>query len=131
MVLEWAIVILASILKIFMELRFLNHQSLLLLIKYYPRSRIGRINLWIRFIQSSFLMAMHFKCNEEEIKVISKAFYTVLGIDQQGKKDVLGLYLSESEGANFWLSVLTDLNNRRVKDFLLLALMGLKTSQKQ
>jgi transposase-like protein len=76
-------------------------------------------------------MAMHFKCNEEESKVISKAFYTVLGIDQQGKKDVLGLYLSESEGANFWLSVLTDLNNRRVKDFLLLALMGLKASQNQ
>ena len=43
--------------------------------------------------------------------VIGKAFYTVLGINQEGKKDVLGLYLSENEGANFWLSVLTDLQN--------------------
>ena len=72
-----------------------------------------------------FLDAMHFKCNEEK-KVISKAFYTVLGIDQQGKKDVLGLYLSESEGANFWLSVLTDLNNRGVKDIFIACVDGLK-----
>jgi transposase-like protein len=72
-----------------------------------------------------FLDAMHFKCSEEK-KVISKAFYTVLGIDQQGKKDVLGLYLSENEGANFWLSVLTDLNNRGVKDILIACVDGLK-----
>ena len=52
--------------------------------------------------------------------------YTVLGIDQQGKKDVLGLYLSESEGANFWLSVLTDLNNRGVKDIFIACIDGLK-----
>lgn len=50
-----------------------------------------------------FLDAMHFKCSEEG-KVISKAFYTVLGINQEDKKDVLGLYLSESKGSNFWLS---------------------------
>jgi len=68
---------------------------------------------------------MHFKCNEEK-KVISKAFYTVLGIDQQGKKAVLGLYLSENEGANFWLSVLTDLNNRGVKDIFIACIDGLK-----
>jgi len=72
-----------------------------------------------------FLDAMHFKCNEEK-KVISKAFYTVLGIDQQGKKAVLGLYLSENEGANFWLSVLTDLNNRGVKDIFIACIDGLK-----
>ena len=54
------------------------------------------------------------------------AFYTVLGIDQQGKKDVLGLYLSESEGSNFWLSVLTDLNNRGVKDIFIACIDGLK-----
>ena len=47
-----------------------------------------------------FLDAMHFKCSESNI-VAAKAFYTVLGINQEGKKDVLGLYLSESEGANF------------------------------
>lgn len=72
-----------------------------------------------------FLDAMHFKCTEGSA-VVSKAFYTVLGINQEGKKDVLGLYLSENEGANFWLSVLTDLQNRGVKDVLIAAIDGLK-----
>jgi len=72
-----------------------------------------------------FLDAMHFKCTDEG-KVISKAFYTVLGIDQSGKKDVLGLYLSESEGANFWLNVLTNLQNRGVKDIFIACIDGLK-----
>lgn len=72
-----------------------------------------------------FLDAMHFKCSESNT-VVSKAFYTVLGINQEGKKDVLGLYLSESEGANFWLSVLTDLQNRGVKDILIACIDGLK-----
>jgi putative transposase len=42
-----------------------------------------------------------------------------LGLNLDGKKAVLGLYLSESEGANFWLSVLTDLHNRGIKDILI------------
>lgn len=44
----------------------------------------------------------------------------------EGKKDILGLYLSESEGANFWLSVLTDLNNRGLQDILIASVDGLK-----
>jgi len=72
-----------------------------------------------------FLDAMHFKCSENNT-VVSKAFYTVLGVNQEGRKDVLGLYLSESEGANFWLSVLTDLQNRGVKDILIACIDGLK-----
>ena len=72
-----------------------------------------------------FLDAMHFKCTESNV-VAAKAFYTVLGINQEGKKDVLGLYLSESEGANFWLYVLTDLQNRGVKDILIACIDGLK-----
>jgi transposase-like protein len=75
-----------------------------------------------------FLDAMHFKCSDSSGNnaVASKAFYTVLGINQQGKKDVLGLYLSESEGANFWLSILTDLQNRGIKDILIACVDGLK-----
>lgn len=72
-----------------------------------------------------FLDAMHFKCNEEG-KVITKAFYTVLGINQHGIKDILGLYISESEGANFWLSVLTDLQNRGITDIFIACIDGLK-----
>ena len=57
---------------------------------------------------------------------ITKAFYTVLGVTVEGKKEILGLYLGENEGAKFWLQVLTDLNNRGVKDILIASIDGLK-----
>ncbi|WP_339675419.1 IS256 family transposase [Cyclobacterium marinum] len=65
-----------------------------------------------------WLDAMHFKVREEG-KVQHKALYNVLGINKEGRKEILGMYISESEGANFWLQVLTDLNNRGVKDILI------------
>ena len=49
----------------------------------------------------------------------SFSFFTVLALNIDGNKEVLGLYLSESEGANFWLSVLTDRQNRGVEDLLI------------
>jgi putative transposase len=72
-----------------------------------------------------FLDAMHFKVRVEG-KVISRAFYTVLATDVEGKKDILGLYLSENEGAHFWLSVLNDLRARGVQDILIASIDGLK-----
>lgn len=72
-----------------------------------------------------FLDAMFFKVKEGG-KVISKAFYSVLGIDCEGKKDILGIYIQESEGANFWLNILTDLKNRGVSDILIACVDGLK-----
>jgi len=68
--------------------------------------------------------AIHYKLRENG-RYVSKAVYTVLGLNMEGKKEVLGLYLSESEGANFWLSVLTDLRNRGVKDILIASVDGL------
>lgn len=50
----------------------------------------------------------------------------MLGVKLDGKKEVLGLYLNESEGAKFWLQVLTDLQNRGVKDILIASVDGLK-----
>ncbi len=58
-----------------------------------------------------WLDAIHYKIREDG-RYVSKAVYTVLALNLEGKKAVLGLYLSENEGANFWLSVLTDLQNR-------------------
>ncbi|MFA5534704.1 MAG: IS256 family transposase, partial [Mariniphaga sp.] len=52
-------------------------------------------------------------------KVVSRAVYNVLAVDKEGHKDLIGMYVSESEGANFWLSVLTDLKARGVKDILI------------
>ncbi|MCW8397261.1 IS256 family transposase [Legionella sp. PATHC038] len=72
-----------------------------------------------------FLDAMHFKVRVEG-KVISRAFYTVLAVNSEGKKDILGLYLSEAEGARFWLSVLNDLKARGVEDILIASIDGLK-----
>lgn len=72
-----------------------------------------------------WLDAIHYKIHENG-KVISKAVYTILGVNLDGKKDVLGLYISENEGANFWLQVLTDLSNRGVKDILIACIDGLK-----
>ncbi len=65
-----------------------------------------------------WLDAMHYKVKDDG-KVKHRAVYNVLGINQEGRKDLLGVYVSESEGANFWLSVLTDLQNRGVKDILI------------
>lgn len=72
-----------------------------------------------------FLDAMHFKVRAEG-KVVSKAFYTVLAVTPEGKKDILGLYLSENEGARFWLGVLNDLKARGVEDILIASIDGLK-----
>lgn len=65
-----------------------------------------------------WLDAMHYKVKDEG-KVSSRAVYNVLAIDKDGYKDLIGMYVSESEGANFWLSVLTDLKNRGLKDILI------------
>jgi transposase-like protein len=72
-----------------------------------------------------YLDAIHYKVRDEG-HYISKAFYTVLGVNLDGKKEILGLYLNESEGAKFWLQVLTDLQNRGVKDILIASVDGLK-----
>ena len=72
-----------------------------------------------------YLDAIHYKVREEG-HYISKAFYTVLGVNLAGKKEILGLYLNQSEGAKFWLQVLTDLQNRGVQDILIASVDGLK-----
>ena len=71
-----------------------------------------------------FMDAIHYKVKEDG-KYENKAVYTILGINLRGKKEILGLYLSESEGAKFWLQVLTDLSNRGVKDILIASVDGL------
>jgi transposase-like protein len=72
-----------------------------------------------------WLDAIHYKVRENG-KVASKAVHTILGVNLEGRKEVLGLYLSEHEGANFWLQVLTDLSNRGVEDILIACVDGLK-----
>jgi len=65
-----------------------------------------------------WLDAMHYKVRDGG-KVVSRAVYNILAINADGHKDLIGMYISESEGANFWLSVLTDIKSRGVKDILI------------
>jgi putative transposase len=71
-----------------------------------------------------WLDAIHYKI-EETGRYASKAIYTIQGLNIEGKKERLGLYLSDQEGAHHWLSVLTDLYNRGVKDVLIACVDGL------
>jgi len=62
----------------------------------------------------------------QDKRVINKAIYLVLGINIEGHKELLGMWVSENEGAKFWLSVLTDLKNRGVQHMLIACVDGLK-----
>ena len=70
--------------------------------------------------------AIHYKVTDERGCAVTRAIYNVLGIDREGHKELLGMYISRNEGANFWLSVLTDLQNRGVEDILIACIDGLK-----
>ena len=62
----------------------------------------------------------------EAVQLVTRAIYNVLGIDKEGHKDAFLVCIYRSEGANFWLSVLTDLQNRGVEDILIACVDGLK-----
>jgi len=55
----------------------------------------------------------------QDKQVINKAIYLALGVNMEGHKELLGMWISENEGAKFWLSVLTELQNRGVQDILI------------
>ena len=74
-----------------------------------------------------FFDAIHYKVRDEGTKkVASKAAYTCLGLNIDGHKDLLGLWVGEAEGATFWLSVMTELKNRGVKEICIACVDGLK-----
>ena len=61
----------------------------------------------------------------QDKRVINKAVYVALGVNMAGQKELLRLWLSENEGAKFWLSVLTELKNRGIKDVFVACVDGL------
>lgn len=62
----------------------------------------------------------------QDKRVINKAIYLALGVNLEGHKELLGIWISENEGSKFWLSVLTDLQNRGMKHMLIACVDGLK-----
>ena len=91
---------------------------------------IPRLNEWqSRPLEGIYCIvwmdAMFYKVRDEG-RVVTRCLYNILGVDVKGKKDILGCYIASSEGANFWLSVLTDLKSRGVEDILIACIDSLK-----
>jgi len=72
-----------------------------------------------------FLDAIHFKVKQDGA-IVNKAAYMVIGIDLDGHKDVLGIWIGENESAKFWLYVLNELKNRGVQDILITSVDNLR-----
>jgi transposase-like protein len=72
-----------------------------------------------------FFDALRVKIRDEGV-VRNKAIYLALGVDADGRRDVLGLWIEQTEGAKFWLKVVNDLRNRGVEDILIAVVDGLK-----
>ena len=77
-----------------------------------------------------FLDAIFFKARVEG-RVEQRCVYNLLGIDLEGKKEVLGFYTADTEGARFWLQVLSGLKTRGIEDILIASVDRLKGFQKQ
>lgn len=71
-----------------------------------------------------YMDAIHYHVRSEG-RIVKRAVYIVLGIDMDGKKDVIGMYVGENEGAKFWLSIINGLKNRGVQDILIACVDGL------
>ena len=71
-----------------------------------------------------FLDAIHYKVKQEG-RVVNKASYMVIGIDLEGCKDVLGMWVGENESSKFWLTVLNELKGRGVEDILIVSVDNL------
>lgn len=71
-----------------------------------------------------YLDGIHFKVRDNG-RILTKCCYTVLGINEEGNKDLLGLWIGENEGAKFWMNVLNELKHRGVKDIIICCIDGL------
>ena len=72
-----------------------------------------------------FMDAVHFKVRKDDA-IVSKAAYAVIGVNVEGKTDVLGIWIGSAESSKYWLLVLNELKNRGVNDILIAYIDGLK-----
>jgi len=71
-----------------------------------------------------YLDGIHFKIRDTG-RIMNKCCYTVLGVNTEGKREILGLWINETEGAKFWLEVLTEIKNRGTEDIIIASIDGL------
>jgi len=92
-------------------------------------SIIEEVKLWQNRPLESIYPIVYLDCIVVKVhqdgRVINKAIYLALGVTVEGRKDLLGLWISENEGSKFWLGVLTDLQNRGAKDIFIFCVDGL------
>jgi putative transposase len=72
-----------------------------------------------------WLDAIHYKVRHEG-RVVNRAVYCIIGLNQDGYKELLGMYIGENEGSKFWLQVLTDLQNRGIEDIFIASIDNLQ-----
>lgn len=72
-----------------------------------------------------YMDAIHFKVRDDH-RIVTKAAYICMGIDMEGYKDILGIWIGEAEGSKFWLGVCNDLSNIGVKDIFIACMDSLK-----
>ncbi|MBL7817558.1 MAG: IS256 family transposase [Saprospiraceae bacterium] len=94
--------------------------------KVIPLLNAWRTRLLDRVYSFLFLDAMHFRIKGEGGRVESRMLHLVYGVTTEGKRTVLGMYLAATEGAKYWLQVLSDLKSRGVEDVLIVSVDGLK-----
>ncbi len=94
--------------------------------KVIPLMNAWRTRLLDRVYSFMFLDAMHFRVKVEGGRVESRMLHLVYGVTTEGKRTVLGMYLAATEGAKYWLQILSDLKTRGVEDVLIVSVDGLK-----
>ncbi len=93
------------------------------LISKVTESVIDEVKAWQNRALEAVYPIVFFDCLvvkvKQESRIINKAVYIALGLDIHGKRDILGLWMSENEGAKFWLNNLTEMKNRGMNDMLI------------
>jgi putative transposase len=99
------------------------------LVSQVTEAVIDRVTEWQAQPLDAMFPILYLDCIVVKIRqdkrVINKAVYLALGVNLQGKKELLGMWISENEGAKFWLQVLTELKNRGMQDVLVACVDGL------
>lgn len=78
------------------------------------------------FYPMVYLDGIRVSIRDEDGHIKKKVLYLALGVDIEGQKDLLGMWIAQNEGAKFWLQVMTELKNRGVQDILIASVDGLK-----
>lgn len=90
---------------------------------------LDEVKAWQSRVLDSIYPILYLDCIvvkvREDKRIINKAVYLALGVNREGQKELLGMWISQNEGAKFWLSVLTELKNRGLEDVLICCVDGL------